>query len=78
VEGIARDFESAGLEERHVAMLRYAAKLTDAPRTMVREDVETLREAGWSDAAILAMAEVAGYYAYVNRLVAGLGVELED
>ena len=36
-----------------------------------------LRRHGWSDAAILDMVQVAAYYAFVNRLADGLGVELE-
>jgi alkylhydroperoxidase family enzyme len=37
-----------------------------------------LREAGFSDSAILDINQVTGYYAYVNRLADGLGVELEE
>ena len=44
---------------------------------MERGDVEALREAGFADADVLAIAEVAGYYAYVNRIADGLGVALE-
>ena len=44
---------------------------------MVRADVESLRAAGFSDADILAIAEVVGYFAYVNRIADGLGVRLE-
>jgi alkylhydroperoxidase family enzyme len=58
-------------------MLDYADKLTREPWTMTREDVETLRQQGFSDRAILDINQVAGYYAYVNRLADGLGVELE-
>ncbi len=60
------------------AMLDYAAKLTREPWAMVEADVEALRAAGWSDAAILDVNQVTGYYAFVNRLADGLGVELED
>ncbi|CAN5182751.1 hypothetical protein BH20ACI1_BH20ACI1_13450 [soil metagenome] len=59
-------------------MLEYAAKLTLEPWNMNKADVEKLREAGFSDAAILDICQVAGYYAFVNRLADGLGVELED
>ena len=58
-------------------MLDYAAKLTREPWAMVEGDVEALRQAGFSDAAILDMNQVAGYYAFVNRLADGLGVDLE-
>jgi uncharacterized peroxidase-related enzyme len=58
-------------------MLDYAAKLTRTPWEMTEEDVEALRRAGLNDAAILDVAQVTAYYAYVNRLADGLGVELE-
>jgi hypothetical protein len=44
---------------------------------MVEEDVIALREVGFSDEAILDINQVTAYYAYVNRLADGLGVELE-
>ena len=58
-------------------MLRYVQKLTRTPAEMNREDVESLRLAGFADAAILDICQVAAYYAFVNRLADGLGVELE-
>jgi len=58
-------------------MLDYVAKLTKEPVSMVEADVQTLRDAGFSDIGILDIVQVAGYYAYVNRLANGLGVELE-
>ncbi len=58
-------------------MLRYAEKLTRTPERMKSGDVEMLRDAGWSDADILAIAEVTSYYAYVNRIADGLGVDVE-
>jgi uncharacterized protein YciW len=58
-------------------MLRYADKLTRSPGSMRRSDLEPLGEAGFSDADILQIAEVTAYYAYVNRIADGLGVELE-
>ena len=45
---------------------------------MVEADIIALREAGFSDSAILDINQVTGYYAYVNRLADGLGVELEE
>lgn len=58
-------------------MLRYACKLTRTPALVERADVGRLRAAGFSDADVLAVAEVTAYYAYVNRIADGLGVELE-
>ena len=58
-------------------MLEYALKLTLRPTAMAEGDVTRLRDAGLSDAAILDVCQVTCYYNYVNRLVDGLGVELE-
>jgi alkylhydroperoxidase family enzyme len=48
------------------------------PWEIVEADVVALREVGFSDSAILDINQVTGYYAYVNRLADGLGVELEE
>ena len=59
-------------------MLDYAVKLTLEPWAMRETNVAKLREAGFGDAAILDINQVAGYYAFANRLAQGLGVELEQ
>lgn len=58
-------------------MLTYAVKLTKEPWHMEEDDVIRLRQAGFSDAAILDINQVTGYFAFTNRLTDGLGVELE-
>lgn len=58
-------------------MLDYSAKLTREPWAMNESDVQALRAAGFSDRAILDICHVVAYYAYVNRIADGLGVELE-
>ncbi len=59
------------------AMLDYAVKLTREPEAMKAADVDMLRSAAFDDTAILDIAQVAAYFAFVNRLADGLGVELE-
>ncbi len=59
-------------------MLTYVDKLTRRPASMTEDDVAALRSAGFGDSAILDICQVAAYYAFVNRLVDGLGVELEE
>lgn len=58
-------------------MLSYAEKLTMTPGAMTADDVADLRSAGFSDRDVLDIAEVVGYYAYVNRIADGLGVSIE-
>lgn len=72
-----RGWRTAGLNPRRTALLAYAEKLTLTPAEVRQEDIEALRAAGFGDEDILAVAEVTAYYAYVNRIAEGLGVELE-
>ena len=58
-------------------MLGYAVKLSLEPWNMQEADVQELRDVGFSNAGILDIVHVTGYYAYVNRIAEGLGVDLE-
>jgi uncharacterized peroxidase-related enzyme len=75
---IQDDWRTAGLSKQRIAMLTYATKLTLQPAAMVQPDVQALRDHGFTDRDILHIAEVTGYYAYVNRIADGLGVPLES
>lgn len=55
-------------------MLAYVEKLTLTPARMERADVERLREAGFDDHAILQIAQITGFFAYLNRVADGVGV----
>lgn len=77
VAGLA-DYGSARLDAPDRAMLDYAAKLTRTPGDMEAGDVARLREHGFEDRAIHDICCIAGYFAFVNRLADGLGVELEE
>ncbi|MCP3995013.1 MAG: hypothetical protein GY722_08105 [bacterium] len=59
-------------------MLGYAEKLTHTPGEMTADDLTSLRDQGLTDRDILDLCEVVAYYAYVNRIADGLGVEVED
>jgi uncharacterized peroxidase-related enzyme len=74
---IETDWRAAELDPRRVAMLQYAEKLTVTPAAVREDQVSALRQAGFQDADVLAIAEVVAYYAYVNRIADGLGVRLE-
>lgn len=71
------DYKSLELSKQDRAMLDYAAKLSVAPAHMSEKDVQKLRAVGFSDAGILDICQVTAYYAFVNRIANGLGVELE-
>lgn len=62
---------------RERSMLAYAVALTVEPSRVSRDAVDAMRAAGLDDQAILEANQVVAYFAYVNRVVDGLGVELE-
>jgi uncharacterized peroxidase-related enzyme len=78
VEALKTDYRTATLAPADRAMLDYAVKLTLTPWDMEEDDVESLRKQGHDDTAILDINLATSYYAFVNRLADGLGVELED
>ena len=59
-------------------MLDYVAKLTLAPSTTEETDITRLRQVGFDDKAIMEINQITGFFAWCNRTVDGLGVELED
>ena len=78
VDAMKRDYREAGLGEADLAMLDYVRTLTLSPARTQESDVERLRQAGFGDKAILEINQIAGFFAWCNRTVDGLGVELED
>ena len=77
VAALEVDWRTAPVSDADRAMLAYATRLTSEPWSVTAGDVEALRRAGFSDAAILDICQITSYFAFVNRLADGLGVELE-
>lgn len=59
-------------------MLDYAVQLTERPASVTADDVERLRAVGFDDRAIHDICSITAYFAFVNRVADGLGVEIED
>jgi uncharacterized peroxidase-related enzyme len=78
VAQLKEDYRQASLSGPDRAMLDYVAKLTNTPSAVSENDVEGLRGMGFEDRAILDMAQITAYFAFVTRLADGLGVTLED
>lgn len=60
------------------ALLAYALKLTHTPARITQGDVDLLRVHGFDDRAIHDLCAITAYFAFVNRIADGLGVELES
>ena len=78
VDQLKDDYKKADITIKEKAMLNYSYKLTLFPWDMKKSDVEDLKKASFSDKEILDINQIVSYYAYVNRLADGLGVELEN
>jgi len=74
---ISEDYKSANLTNKELAICIYAEKLTKTPFKMVEEDIIKLRNIGFDDQTIFDINQVCAYFNYVNRIVHGLGVEIE-
>jgi uncharacterized peroxidase-related enzyme len=77
VERFERDWRSAGLAEPTRAALAFAEKLTLRPKEISRKDLLELRSAGFSDAEIQDIVQIAAFFNYINRVADALGVPPE-
>lgn len=77
MEQVAKDYNLAHLPEVDLEICKYAEKLTKISYKMHEGDIQKLRDLGLSDEAIFDVNQIAAYFNYVNRIVDGLGVELE-
>src|ERR1700751_6467379 len=71
---LAMNFESAAVEPKVMALFRFVAKVSRQPADIVREDFDTVREAGWSNEEITEGVLVAALYACANRFSAAIGL----
>jgi uncharacterized peroxidase-related enzyme len=78
VDRIAIDWETSGLDEATLALVRFAAKLTRHPAQVSDDDVQVLRYEGFDDAGISSCVQVVSYFNYINRVAEGLGIDHED
>lgn len=73
----AVDLETSRFSEAECALLAYAEALTRDPSSVRAAHVDRLRAAGFDDRMIHDACAIIAYFAFVNRIADGLGVELE-
>ena len=66
-----------GVTPREGALLAYADVLTRTPGAVTLADITSLRTVGLDDRAIHDAGCVVAYFAFVNRVADGLGVDVE-
>lgn len=75
IEAVVADFRTAPIAENEKLLLAYLEKLTLSPASTSAPDVESLRDAGWSDEAIYDAVTVCAMFNFYNRWVEGSGVQ---
>ncbi len=75
---IIDDEDYSACAPENIAFIRFMQKLTRTLQSMVKPDIQALRDAGFADEAIVHRTEITGYFNYVNRQALVLGAELED
>lgn len=73
----AIDIETAPIDERMRPVLRYARKLTQQPSSLTQSDADAVFAAGWDEAALYHTVAVTALFNLMNRLVEGMGIELD-
>jgi len=67
----------SGFDEKELIGLKYARQLTLEHWNITEFGIIKMRDAGYTDGEILEINQVTCYFNYVNRMVVGLGVNLE-
>ncbi len=75
-KALSRPLPAAPFSPAEQQAFVYVRQLTIAPSENSLEHVTSLRQAGYSDGEILEINQVAAYFAYANRTVLGLGVDI--
>ena len=78
LEQLIDDVEASSVEETMKPLLRLARKLTVTPSRMTRADAEAAYAVGWDDRALHDAVSVCALFNFMNRLVDGLGIEVDD
>jgi uncharacterized peroxidase-related enzyme len=74
---LVTDFRTADITEDDKLMLEYVEVLTMRPQTVTVSAVTPLKDRGFTDRMLHDIVQVTAYFAFVNRIADGLGVELE-
>lgn len=69
------DLENAAIDEPTKALLKYCGVVTKHSYKATPEDVENLRQLGWSDEQIAETVYVAALFAFFNRVADAFGLE---
>ena len=68
------DLNNAGLSGAERVLLDYVKKVTEAAYRTTPEDVQQLRDAGWSEPQIAEAVYITAMFAFFNRVADAFGI----
>jgi uncharacterized peroxidase-related enzyme len=74
-EQLVMNYRVANLSEKQRAMLDFAVMLTQSPEMVEEEDRQSLRDAGFSDAAIWDIAATIAFFNMSNRMASAVDMQ---
>lgn len=77
IEQLRKDYSRPDLSKRDRLLCHLAWHLTETPSEISGQNIQALKEEGFTDRAILDATLVISYFNFVNRIVMGLGVETD-
>jgi len=78
LEAIARDYRHAGLSPAEVAMMAFAQKVTSRAHAVTAEDVDALRQYGFSDAEIFDIVLTAAARSFFSKTLDAVGMSPDE
>jgi alkylhydroperoxidase family enzyme len=75
VRAVLEDYTTAPLSDAEKALFAYIDKLTRYSGPIRREDVENLKQLGWTEEAIYDAVTVCALFSFYNRWIDGTGVQ---
>ena len=69
------EIESAPIPENEKALLRFVRLLTNQAYKTTQQEIDDLREQGWTDEQIGEGIYIAALFAFFNRVADGFGLE---
>ncbi len=75
---LKRDWRKADLSDKHKTMLAFCEKLTVNPSGVSKDDMQTVRDAGWSERDYYDMVLLTAAFNFITRVADAFGVQVDD
>ena len=74
VDAVLEDYRTAPVDERHKALFGFIEKMNQQSNRIRRDDIDRLKEAGWTEEAIYDAITVCALFRFYNAWIDATGV----